>query len=796
MLKNYLFTTLRALRRHQGYTAINVLGLAVGLACCLLIGLFVRDEFAYDRFHADADRLVFVGVERSFGGTVNPSMATPLPLARALEQEIPGIEAAVTTTWSGSQARVVRAGTDLVGQRGVLYADSTFFDLFSFPLLRGDAATALDAPNQVVITEAMAEAFFGDADPIGQTLGIERSDSVRVYTVTGILAPPSDHSYFDFEAVASLNTLGPGRGEQEWSMSSYTTFARLAPGVSAEVAEAALPDLVRTHGGEDADTRYFFVPMTDLYLSDLTADAGFRGSTRYLFIFGSIALFVLLVAIINYMNLATARAGQRLREVGVRKTVGATRGHIARQFLVEAVLVTAAAFVLGVVMAALALPLFNGIFEKDLSLLAALTPGGVLVALGAVLLIGVLAGSYPALYLSGFRPIRLLRGETGGRGGAARLRKGLVVTQFAVTVVLLVATVVVYRQLQYLRAQDLGFADDQVLAVDFDGDVMEDQPEAVKQAILAHPGVLSASAASDRPGSYGVQYGFHPDPNDPDREMAAYLVRADEDYAATLGLEIVAGRGFDPERPTDRTAAFLINEAAATELGWDQPLGHAVPELAPEDNQVIGIVRDYHFASLREPIEPAMIRVFEPDFPWTQYQQLLIRVRPEATADVLAHVRAVWDRFGAEATPEPIFLDEAFAEMYATDQRLGLVFGVFAVVAVLIACLGLLGLAAFAAEQRRKEIGIRKVLGASVTNLVALLSKDFLVLVGVAFVIAAPLAYLVMDRWLEDFAYRIHLGVGTLVLAGLGALVIALLTVAGQAFRAAAADPVQSLRYE
>ncbi len=796
MFRSHVLIALRRLRRQWGYTSINVFGLAVGLACCLLIGLFVQRELSYDRFHRDADRIVSVGAARPFGGEVNPTLATPLPLARALEESVPGVERATTTTWSGAEMRVDRPGTDRVDRREVLFADSAFFSLFTYPLTRGDTATALDRPGQVVITETMARDYFGAEDPIGQQLGIDRHDSLQVYTVVGLLASVPENSYFRFEAVASLGSIVSPEDAEEWGMSSYTTFARLAPGATAATVEAALPALVRTRIGPDDPTTYFLTPMTGLYLSALTEDAGFKGSSRYLLIFGSAALFILLVALINYMNLATARAAQRAREVGVRKTVGARRSQLAGQFLAEALIVTAAAFALGVGLTQGALPLFNHVFETALSLRGALTPGGVAVALATVLVVGLGAGSYPAFYLSGFRPTRLFRDEAGGRGGAARLRRGLVVTQFAVTVVLLIATLVVYRQLRYVQAQSLGFNSTQVLAVDFESEALGRQADAIKAAVLSSPDVVSASAASGRPGGFNVQYGINPTPDTPGREMGVYVVRADADYVATLGLELAAGRDVDPALASDRTTALLINEAAAAELGLDNPVGHTLPGIEPETNQIVGVLKDFHFASLRSRVEPALIRIEEPGLPWSQYDQLLIRFRPEAAARVVAHAQRVLDRFGAEQVPEPHFLDSDFAAMYAADRRLGHVFSVFAAVAVLIACLGLLGLAAFAAEQRTKEIGVRKVLGAGVPHLVALLSRDFLVLVAIAFVVAAPVAYLAMDRWLEGFAYRVDVGFGTFALAGLAALALALGTVSAQAFRAATADPVKALRSE
>ena len=799
MLKNYLTIALRTLRRHTGYTVVNVFGLAFGLACCLLIGLFVYDEFSYDDFHEDADRLYFVGKDHAFGGAREEGMSTQLPLARAMEREIAGVEAVATTTYA-SEGSILRPEAGQEADARILFADSTFLELFTFPLVHGDAGEALDAPNTVVLTQRLARQLFGDADPVGQAVEIPRyADEPLVYTVTGVLAPPPSNSYFQFEALAALSTLRETRLSSGWGGSMYLTFARLGEGVQPAAVEAGLVDVVRTHMGEGEvdETRYFLVPMTDLYLSALTQDDGFKGSRRYVRLFVSIALFILLVAIVNYMNLATARTAQRVREVGVRKTIGASRAQVMRQFLAEAVLVTGIAFALAVALAQLALPVFNTVFGKSLSLADALEPPLALLAVALLLATGLAAGSYPALYLSHFRPARILRREAGGRGGAAWLRKGLVVLQFGITVVLLVATATVYQQLRYTQTKDLGFAGEQVLSLAFADNAMAFQHAAVKQAVLRHPGVLSASATNSVPGSYAMRYGFHPDTTDHDRQVTFYSVLGDHDYLKTLGLALTAGRAFDPDRPSDATEAILVNERGAAVLNRTPVVGTSLGAFSGGRNEVIGIIEDYHFASLRESIEPVLLRVREPrEQPWPPYYHLMVRFQPERAADVVAHIQAVWKEFGATEPPEVAFLDDAFAAMYATERRLGQVFGVFAVVAIVIACLGLFGLAAYAAEQRTKEIGIRKILGASVPGLVGLLSREFLVLVATAFAVAVPLAYLLMSRWLENFAYRTDLGAGVFVLAGVLALALALATVGYQAVRVAHRNPVDALRYE
>ncbi len=801
MLESYFKIAFRNLKRNPAYTFINVGGLALGLACCVLIALYVRDELSYDDFHAEKDRLVFVGSGTSAKGSGAGGMATPYPLAGALEREVPSVEEAVRMMWPGS-GKVSRDGETFAKEENIFHAEDGFFEVFSFPLVRGRAA--LDEPNTAVLSEELAQKYFPGENPVGQTLHLKDvRGGDQAYRVTGV-ARSRDNSYLCFGALLSMPSLDYAeRYSDQWGAHMFLTFALLEENASQEAfarqATALLQRRYQQTYDKETESALFALPIADLYLSELVTPDGFRGERRYIYLFGAVAFFILLIACVNYVNLATARAAQRAKEVGVRKTLGAGRAQVARQFLGESVLLSMGAFVLSLLLARAALPVFNHLFDKELALYGGGNGAFLLVLFGAALGVGLLAGSYPALYLSGFSPVPVLRRHARGGASDAVLRKGLVVTQFAIAVALIAATGIVFQQLRYTQAKDLGFQKEQVVTVPI-WDVQE-QHAAIKRAFAQHSGVESASATSGAPGSYRMTYSFSrsgsPSSDEDEESMAAHIVFADPDYLEAMGIPLKAGRFFSAERPAD-SSAYVLNEAAVRELGWENPVDHPMAYSdgrAPD--RVIGVVKDFHFASLREEIGPVVIRLRRPpsEASYASYGEVVVRFRPGQTATVLSHLREQWTRFSDEPL-EYEFLDEQFAAMYRTERRLGQVFGAFAFVAVLIACLGLFGLAAFTAEQRTKEIGIRKVLGASVGSIVALLSKDFAKLVLVAFVVAAPVAWWAMSRWLEDFAYRITLSLWLFLAAGAVALLIALLTVSTQALRAATANPTDALRSE
>ena len=792
MLKNYLKITVRQLKRQPLYTTINVLGLAVGMACCLLIGLYVQDELSYDRFHEKANRIYKVQLRADFS---NYQIMTdpPATMAAKLLETVSDVEGAVRVHVPGRV--VVNTKQDPVYEEGLLFTEPTFFDLFDFPLLRGDPASALARPGTMLITPALAHKHFGESDPVGQTLNLYvPSDAYSnegqewSFEVTGVLHPPPPNSSFQFQMLASLATLAtPATGAGKTATPSFETYLLVQD-------HASLPDLKTAVNPLLEDLPYAsmakleaqFEPLTSLHMRGTSTQrtTQFSGNRRYVSLFSVVALLILLVGCVNFTSLATARSLRRAREVGIRKVVGAQHGQLIRQFLGEALLLTFLAGLIAVVLVELALPLFNDLVTKQLD--ASYFGRNTLLPWLAVLLLVVsgLAGSYPAFVLSRFRPTAIFKGSGPSGTSGARLRQALVVFQFTISIALIVAVLVVRAQLDYIQTKNLGLNPDQIVALK---PQMGSTYEAFKQELLKLPGVTHVTFAS-LPGGIGMQ--ATPEGSEEPRVLSTQLV--DPDFIEALGLRLVAGQDFAALPPSEASRVVLINETAAKELGWTDPLGKTLTLHADTPHRVTGVVADFHSYSLRQEIRPSMILLGADP----QFQSVLVRLRAEDMPKTLQDLRGIWVQFVPEHPFEYTFLDEQFAELYRTEQRLGQLFGVFSLLAVLIACLGLFGLATYVAEQRTKEVGIRKVLGASVPSIVALLSKNFLTLVALAFILALPVAYFAMQRWLDDFAYRVDISWRIFLMAGLAALGVALATVSYQAIKAALADPVKSLRYE
>lgn len=847
MLKSHLTIALRNLKRHPGYTFINVFGLAVGIACCILIGLYMEDELSFDRFYANADRLVVMKVVGGFMG--GPDISTPFPLGTVLQTNVPEVEKMVRVS-GGGELPLIREEAKLNTDQRVLFVDTDFFDVFSFAPVMGDPHQALLGPDGAVITKSTAEAYFGAEDPIGKTLTIKDNQETYTVTVRGVVENVPANSTIQFDVVAPL-ALHDRKNRQEngWNMYMYRTYALLKKGASLEqfnqsVARAVQAHLkpdeqrpsankrrrvavagVQTAPGSlpshapkaDEPTRREFkepppptfsgIPLPSLYLSGLLRTEGFKGQMRYLYIFGSIALFVLLIAVINYVNLVTAQATQRAKEVGVRKALGAARGGLARQFLAESFLMSAVALLLSLVLAAIALPAFDLLFDKHLSLNPAGHTTALLLLPVLALLVALLAGAYPAFALSRFNPVQVLRGAgaTTTQSGGGLLRKSLVVLQFTISVALIIGTVVIYRQLDYVLNTDLGFQGEQVLVVDLPDDLASHIKEPFRQSVSALPGVLDVSLASALPTRFTMFVGQDPEHISPQAKTEEESVVfgpgiVDADFIPTLGIKLLAGRNFARDSQADAARAYIINKTGAEALGWtpQEAIGKSFRIGGGEDTplgEIIGVTEDFHTGSFRDKIGPISLQESEGSG-WGSSFSLLAKLSPDHIRD---GVRAVEQQFKKIAPGEPFkytFLDDTFAAMYRADEQLSRIFTVFASLAIVIACLGLFGLAAYTSEQRKKEIGVRKVLGATMQDILLLLSKDFVKLVLIAFVLAAPLGYFLMSRWLQDFAYRIHIGPLIFIISGLLALLIAVATVSYQSVKAALSNPVDSLRYE
>lgn len=795
MLKNYFKVALRTLRRHPGYTAINVTGLAVGMACCLLILLFVRDELSYDRFHANADRIY--RIVSDWGDFSVP--ATNPPVINRLGPDFPEIEMALLRPFDAQ----VAYGDRQFQEDRIYFATPEAFDVFTIPVLQGQPETALSEPFKVMLTEATAQKYFGEANPVGQTLRIDNQFEVEVTGIVGTM-PENAHFHYDFLASwATIDVLFDFQNSTSWGNNSFYTYLLLPEGYAPETLEAQLPGFIERHAGDNWNgSELSLQAMTDIHLhSHHNMELEPNSNIAYVYIFSIIAAFILLVACINFMNLATARSARRAREVGVRKVVGAQRRQLIQQFLAESILLAGFALVLALVLLGAALPAFRALSGKAMAL-DVLSDGFTIVAfLGITLLVGIVAGSYPAFVLSSFRPAAVLKGTVQGRRRGALLRKGLVVFQFATSVCLIVGTLVVYTQLSYLREANLGFDKEQVVVVPMQDETALASYPAFKEALLQQADVLAVSVASERlPSELLNGSGFTIEGADEEQGWGTRNVAVGHDFFEALGAEMAAGRSFSIDFPTD-SAAFVMNETAFRLMNQELAEPFAAPEEAigreirlgfqGRTGPLVGVVKDFNMSSLHEAIEPIMF-FMHPGW----YNNYVVRMQPGNFATTLEEVGATWQQFYTDWPFEYQFADQGFDAQYRAEERLGQIFTVFAVLAIFIACLGLFGLASFTAQQRTKEIGVRKVFGASVGSIIVLLSTDFAKLVGMAFVLAVPVAYLAMNRWLQDFAYRIEISWPIFLVAGLTALGVALLTVSYQSIRSALVNPVKSLRYE
>jgi len=807
MLKNYLTIALRNLRKYRTYAVVNIAGLAVGLASCMLIVRYVQDELSYDRFHDKADRIYRVVEDKVVEGRVSRLATTYGPLAPALRQDVPAVEQAVRVLPYG--LLVSREAAQKFQEDAFVFVDSTFFAVFDFPLLQGNARTALDAPFSVVLTASTAQKYFGAADPVGEILQVRGDEDRYDFTVTGVVADPPANTHMRFDILGSFASMRTLYGTwvedpRNWEHPPLYTYALLTEGADASALEAGMPAFARAHMGEERTrTRSLhWEPLTDIRLrSTRESEWTPTSDVTYVYVFSLIALLILGIAGINFMNLATARAATRAREVGMRKVLGARRPQLIRQFLGESILLTGLALLFALVLAEMLLPALNAVSGKSLSILPLLQGPMALALVGAALVVGVLAGSYPAFYLSAFRPAWSLKGITRqGTPAAAGLRQGLVVFQFVISIALIIGTTVVHRQLDYLRNQRLGFDKEHVVVIPLRDQADQINNAALKQQWEQIPTVHSVAATSGVPGVSGGLHDFWVYPDNTRRDsLELTTLTVDHDFAETLGLELVAGRDFSEDFPSDATEAFLINESAARKLGWTDPVGREFTlqyyfegEILKRGT-VIGLVKDFQYHALHHAIEPTVLHIV-PNSYYSDY--LTARVDMRDVAATLARMGEDWQAFNTERPFEYFFLDETFDALYRAEERLARLFGYFAILAIVIACLGLFGLAAFTAEQRTKEIGVRKALGATVGGIVLLLSKDLLKLVAAAFVVSVPLAYAVVNQWLADFADRIDISWRIFLIAGLIALLVSFFTVSYHAVKAALADPVKALRYE
>jgi len=817
MLKNYFKVALRNLWKSKGYSAINIVGLAAGLGVCLLMVLYVIDERSYDRWNPKAERIYRVDADIYFNNTQFSAVATPRPLVYTLAKEYPPVEQMVRTNYQPDV--MVRKGTGFIQDHRLVFADSTFFQLFPVPFISGDALTALNEPNTIVIDESAASRYFGSTDIIGRTLELENH---TICKVTGVMKDMPALSHFHFSFIRPLRDFYNHGDENDWLSNNYTSYILLRPGVDRAFMQSRIDATVNTYLGRQLQTllhtstqdlqrsgnhfKYEMMPLTDIHLhSNKSYEFEANGSISFVYTFSAVAILILLIACVNFMNLSTARSANRAKEVGIRKVAGSTKGQLIAQFLTESVVLCFISLVLALGIALLLLPMFNILSGKELHAAGLFSVQLLPVLVLLVFLVGVIAGSYPAFYLSSFQPILVLKGKIASGFARSGLRSILVVLQFFISIGLIIATLVIYRQLQYIRSRDLGFNREQVLVIHSAYEA-GDAIKSFRQDLLKLSGVEDATITGDLPtaGDYS-QNGWFRDPSmDAKRVTVMTTLFVDPHYIPTLAMQLAKGRNFSPlQFPTD-SAAIVLNEAAARMLGFlstdgsasggawtgGQKLYRPGRNMEPVTMHVIGIVKDFNYSTMHQKVGPLVMQLFD------NRGSMAVRLRPGTATEMKRQIERKWKTMASGLPFSYTFMDNDFNNLYHAEQQTGQVFITFAVFAIVIACLGLFGLVTYAAEQRRKEIGIRKVLGANVSGIVAMLNRDFTLLVGIAALAAFPVAWWAMNRWLQGFAYRVGIPWWVFVVAGLAALLIAMVTVSVQTVRAAVVNPVRSLRSE
>ena len=811
MLKNYLKIAWRNLLKNKTFSIINIAGLAIGLSCFILIALYVLDEISYDRFHQKADRIYRINSQIRMGGSDLRLAVASDPMGATLKKDYPQVEQ-YARLYASSGSKLIKKGNEFINESRVVHADSTIFEVFTLPIISGNPQTALNEPNTVVISRSAAIKYFGTEEAIGKTIETDDNNST-LYKVTAVIKDIPRNSHFHFDFLFSMDNVSYDFGN--YLSHNFHTYLLLRPGVDYKAFEKnfiqyidkyILPraqHLMQIKSMKDWEKsgnklEYTLLPLTKIHLyADFFAELGTNGDIQYVYFFAVVAIFILLIACINFMNLSTARSASRAKEVGIRKVLGTEKKSLIKQFLTESTLVAIFSLLLAILIASLALPLFNDISSKTLTIQSLLDIRILPLLIALPFVVGLVAGCYPAFFLSSFQPIQVLKGKINAGFKRSFFRSALVVIQFVISIFLIIGTIVVYSQLDYIQTTKIGFNKDQVLVIHGTG-ALSNNAKAFKNEVLNMPGVVSGTLSGYLPVSESSR-------NDRSYSKEAVMDGKnsfnmqtwgiDYDYLATFGMEIIAGRNFSPDFGSDSTA-IIINETTAKILGYTDPVGQKLyapnedDPSRPEIFNIVGVVRNFHYESLKQTIFPLCFRL--DNSPWLASFKV-------KTTDIQSLVKQIESKYKAMAPSLPFsyrFLDESFDNMYRTEQRVGQIAISFAVLTILIACLGLFGLVTYMAEQRTKEIGVRKVLGATVSNIVNMLSKDFLKLVIVSAIFAVPLGWWVMNKWLQDFAYRVDIGWWIFFVAIGIAVFIALCTVSFQAIKAAIANPVKSLRTE
>jgi len=805
MFKNYLKVALRNLWKNKSFSAINIIGLAAGLAVCLLIVLYVVDELSYDKYNKNADRIYRLDADIYFNDTQAIFAVAPDPLAPTLKREYPVVEEMTRVNYQ--QDVLIKKDNQNVQDHNVGYVDSTFFKVFTIPMIAGDPLTALKEPGSIVVDKATAKKYFNSADVIGKILRVDNNTDCKI---TGVIKDIPKQSHFHFHFLRPR-----GKDNDSWLSNNTFNYIMLKPGVRQAEMQKNVDATVSKYIGRDLEQQlhsslkdleskgnhfiYHMMPLTDIHLrSDKSYEMEANGNITYVYIFSVIAVFILIIACVNFMNLSTARSANRAKEVGIRKVAGSLRSHLITQFLTESVLLSFFSLLFAIGMAALLVPLFNQLAGKEMSVTTLFSTWLFPVMIALVFLVGLLAGSYPAFYLSSFQPIEVLKGKIAKGFKSSWLRSGLVVFQFCISITLIIGTIIIYEQLDYIRSRKIGYNRDQVLVI-HNAYYLDNQIHTFRNELLNIPGITNASISGDLPTNSGFdnEGWFRDAAMDASRAVVLTNFYIDDDYIPTLGMQIKEGRNFSKDYPTD-SLGVILNEAAVKVLGFKDPFKELIYRPNFYDNgihgslayHVVGVVKDFNFSSMHQSVGPVIIQRGD------NWGAIAARVDTRNISSIISSIKNKWTGMVPAQPFNYTFMDADFDNIYTAEQRTGKLFITFAVFAILIGCLGLFGLVTYAAEQRIKEIGVRKVLGASVTGIVTMLSKDFAKLILIASLIAFPIAWWAMHKWLQSFAYRITISWWVFIAAGITALVIALLTVSLQAIRAALANPVRSLRTE
>ena len=811
MLKNFINIAFRNLLKHKFYSLLNILGLSIGLACFMVISLFVLDELSYDKFHEDSSNIYRIDFAAKLNGADHIACKVGAPTAQALLNDYPIVKEVVRISQTGNWFIKEKGLEKTFKEENVMMADSNFFSFFTVPMIHGDPKTALVRPQTLVMDETTAQKMFGNENPVGKVLVL---DNTTDYEVTGVYEDLPKNSHFRQNIILSTASFPRRSKDNNWVNTSFNTYVKFQDGISAEDLEKNFPEMIEKYIGPllqkffgqtlaefseaGNDIGFSLFPMELIHLhSSKDGELAPNGDISYVYIFSAVAVFILLLACINFMNLATARSASRAKEVGVRKVMGALKNQLIYQFIAEALVICFFSFLLAYLLTILFLPSFNELSSKELIVVQLFDGTYVSLMLAIMLIVGLFAGSYPAFYLSRFQPAEVLKGKVKLGMKSGMLRSLLVVFQFSISIILMIGTAVVFDQLSFIQNKKLGFNKDQILMVE-DAWILDNKVETFKTEVKRNINVEEATVASFTPvgGNNNSDLFFKTPSGDLDQSLVISKARVDYDFAKTLGLEMSEGRFFSREFLSDSNAV-IINKAAARTFGYENPVGDKLytyggsqEEPVVVDLKIIGVVEDFHYQSLRDNIMPLVFQL------GNSYGYAMFKVNAQNIQQTIAEIENAWSTIAPGQPFSYSFMDQKFNSMYEAEQKIGRIFTVFAVLGIFIACLGLFGLASFTAEQKTKEIGIRKALGATISGIVIMLSKNFIKLVVVAFVLALPVAYYVMGLWLEDFAYRTEIKPLTFIGVGVLAFAIAWFTMGFQSWKAARMNPVKSLREE